>query len=464
MVRGLRYENAKQVAFQLPAYTYYDPPVSMQRIVNIFPDRLTAQDQERFVLRKFQGYQFWAGFSEGTILATHVFKNVLYVATKTSLLKVQPDKSFLKIGTYAGADAVQIRNTANALVLRIDSAIYTHTTADGDSLVLVTDVDLEPSDDIEIINNYVFSIKEGNSGQFQWSDFNTPSDWNALNFATAEYKADRLNAIATVRNDLILFGDETVEFWAIVGGSNVVAPRGVASNIGCITKQSIANIKDILFFIGIDPLNNDTNIYRLEGYSPVPIASKHVKESISGQDLTNAYAFAHHEQGYDFYTIVIPNVTAFTYSIALDTWVERKSWDTLKGTFKADTKIKDMFRFNNQTLVCVKDQGTLHSLGGNTEGDDRFSWELILPFTSVKPYQRNISSFKLDILNNAGDIGLSFTRDEGLTWSFEDWRSVANTGRQTQDIYWHRLGYFERVAFRLRGVNQTTIIGACIGT
>ena len=464
MVRGLRYENNRQIPFQMPAYTFYDPPVSLQRLVNIFPDRLAAQDQERFTLRKFQGYEFWLGFNEGAILATHVFKGVLYVATGTALLKVQTDKSFVKIGTFGGADEIQILNTANLLVLRVDSALYTHTTNDVDSPVLVTDPDLQPSDDITIINNYVFSVVQGQNGQFQWSDFNDPDDFSALNFATAEYRADRLNAVVSLRNEFLLFGDATVEFWAVVGGSNVVSPRNYASNIGCITKESIVIIKDVLFFIGVDPANNETSIYRLQGYNPVSIASRHIKDKISGLDLTDAYGFSHHEQGYDFYTIVIPDQTAFTYCIELDSWVERRSWNALNGTFKADTNVKDTIRFNNQTLVCARDQVSLFKIGGDGEADDRFPWEVVLPFNSVKPYKRMISSVKLDVLNGSGEIGMSFTRDEGRSWSAEDWRSVTDTGQQTQDIYWHRLGYFDRMALRFRGENQTTIIGGCIGT
>lgn len=464
MVRGLRYENNKPISFQLPAYSFYDPPVSLQRIVNLFPDRLSPQDQERFVLRKFQGFEFWKGFNEGVILATKVFKGVLYVATGTALLKVQPDKTFVKIGTFGGADEIQISNTSNSLVLRVDGALYTHTTNDVDSPVLVTDADLQPSTDIEIINNYVFSVVQGDDGQFQFSDFNDPDSFGALNFATAEYKADRLNAIVGFRNEFLLFGDSTIEYWAVVGGSNVVSPRNYASNIGCITKESIKIIKDQLFFIGVDPENNETSVYSLQGYNPVSIASRHVKQKISNVDLSSAYAFTHHEQGYDFYTIVVPDVCAFTYVIALDTWVERKSWDTLKGDFKADTSIKSTFRFNNQTLICAMGQVSLFSIGGNTEMDIYFPWEIVTPFNTIKPYKRNISSIKLDMLNGSGDIRMSFTRDEGRSWSFEDVRSVADTGQQTQDITWHRLGYFDRVAFRFRGSNQTTIVGACLGT
>lgn len=463
MVQGLRYENSREISFKLPAYTFYDPPVSLQRLVNIFPDRLSPQDQEQFILKKFQGYSFWLGFNRGAILATHVFKNVLYVATGTALLKVQPDKSYVQIGTFGGADEVQITNTANSLVLRVDSALYTHTTNDVDTPVLVTDADLQPSDDITIINNYVFSVVEGNAGQFQWSDFNDPDSFGALNFATAEYRADRLNAIIGFRNEFLLFGDTTIEYWAVVGGSNVVAPRNYASNIGCITKGSIRIIKDDLFFIGVDPENNETSVYQLKGYNPVSIASRHIIDKLSGVDLSDAYAFAHHEQGYDFYTFVIPDVAAFSYCIKLDAWVERRSWNAFNGSFKKDTNIKNAFRFNNQTLICARNEVSLFMMGGNGEGDDRFPWEMIVPFSTIKPYNRNISSLHLDMLNGSGDVGMSFTRDEGLHWTAEDWRSVVDVGQQTQDIAWHRLGNFDRVAFRFRGENQTKIIGGYIG-
>lgn len=464
MVRGLTYENNKQVPFKLPAYTFYDPPISMQRIVNLFPDRLTPQDQEQFVLRKFQGYQFWVGFNEGVILDAHVFKNELYVATASALIKVSTDKTFVKIGTIAGAEEIQIENTANSLVVRIDSALYTHTTNDLDPLVLVSDPDLQPSVDITIVNNYVFSVAQGLNGQFQYSDFNDPDSYSALSFATAEYRADRLNAIVSLRNEFLLFGNTTIEFWAVVGGSRVVSPRNYASNIGCITKDSIVIIKDVLFFIGVDPQNNETSVYRLEGYSPVNIASRHIKQSISSLDLTNAYAYSHHEKGYDFYTIVIPDQACFTYCIALDTWVERKSWDALAGNFKKDTNVKYAFRFDNQTLLFAKNSVSLFELTGDTENDVYFPWEIITPFNTVRPYKRNISSLKLDMANGSGDIGMSFTRDEGRSWSFEDWRAVDDIGNQSQDIYWHRLGFFDRVAFRFRGSKQATIIGGCIGT
>lgn len=464
MVRGLRYEGARQIPFQLPAYTFYNPPVSPQRLVNIFPDKLSPQDQGQFSLRTMQGYEFWLGFNEGTILATHVFKGVLYVATKTALLKVQPDKSFVKIGTFGGAEEIQIANTAGSLVLRVDAALYTHTTADGDTPVLVTDVDLQPSRGISVVNNFVFSVIDDDSGQFQWSDFNDPDSFGGLSFATAEYRADQLNALISHRNEFLLFGNTTIEFWAVVGGGNVVSPRNYASNIGCTAVKTIKSLKDNLFFLGVDPNNNMADVYIMQGYNPVSIASRHIKEAISGVDLSNAYAFTHHEQGYDFYTFVIPNVCSFSYIPVADVWVEYKSWQNSNGSFKADTNVIDCVSFNNTTLVVARNQYSLFELKGNKQADDIMFWEMIMPFNTVKPYKRLISSLKLDMLNGAGNVAMSFSRDEGRTWSFEDWRSVKDNGLQLQDITWNRLGHFDRCAFRFRGSEQTQIVGGCIGT
>lgn len=463
MVRGLKYENAKQAPFQLPAYTYYDPPVSLQRIINMYPDRLSPQDANKFVLRKFKGYEFWLGFNEGIILALHVFKGFLYVATKTALLKVASDKTFVKIGTIGGAEDIQILNTSNLLVLRIDSAIYTHTTNDVDNLVLVTDPDLQPTSDITIVNNYVFSVISGQDGQFQWSDFNDPDDFDALNFATAEYRADRLNAVVAHRNEFLLFGDTTVEFWAVVGGSNVVAPRNYASNIGCITKDSIQSIKDDLFFIGIDGKDGQVGVYLLRGYQPSNIASKAIITILSGIDLNAAYAFTHFEGGYDFYTIVVPDVCSFSYLPALDSWVERKSWDSLSGAFKNDTNIKNSISFNNKTLVQAQNQSALFMLGGDQEADDIFPWELIFPSTTVKPYKRCVSSFNVEVLYASGLIGMSLSQDDGRTWLADDWRDVDDLGMGARVLTWHRLGWIERGAFRLKGYNETTLLGGWLG-
>lgn len=464
MVRGLRYSSAKRTPLRMPAYTFYEPPFSLQRLVNIYPDKLEGQDQQPYVFRRMQGFEFWLGFIDGVILAHKIFKNVLYIATANSLFKCQTDKSFVKIGTIGGASDVQILNTASSLVLRIDAAIYTHTTNNVDSLVQVVDADLQPSEHLAVINNYVFSVVQNGDGQFQWSDFNNPSSYDALNFATAEYRADGLNSIVDHRNEILMFGDNTIEFWAVVGGSNVVAPRNYASNIGCRFKNTIKKIKDSLYFMGTDPLNNEISVYRLNGYNPVQVASKYVKKVLSGVNLSDAYAYTHHENGYDFYTLVVPGVGSFSYITVLDTWVERRSWNVDQGVFKKDVDISEAFSFADETLMYNKDVGSLFRLGGNTENGVIMPWEIVTPYKVNKPYNVTLSQIELDIAAGAGIVGMSFSRDEGKTWTGEDWLETPLEGREDTSLVWNRLGSHHRVAFRFRGFGNADITGAYIGT
>ena len=464
MVRGFQHYGTEKAPFVLPLYTDYEPPFSLQRLVNIFPEKQGQQAQKSAIYRKCEGYSFWLGLNLGVILAHHVFKGFLYIATATKLLKIAPDQTFEVISEIAGADVIQIDNTASLLVMRIDSAIYTHTTDALDDLVQITDPDLQPSDFIRVLNNYVFSAIQGEEGQFQFSDFNTPSNYDALNFATAEYRADRLNAIIDVRNEFILFGDTSIEFWAVVGGNDVVRPRNVASNYGCKSPKTIKRIGDQLFFLGVNPLNNQNSVYILNGYSPQDITSAHVRKVLTGVDVSDAYAYTHIEQGYEFYTIVIPDVCAYSYCMRLDTWIERRSWDKNIGGFKNDVDVVDVFSFANKTLCYEKELGSLFALGGEKEADNLMPWEIITPYVTQKPKRTPIKEIELDVQSGAGNIEMSFSRDDGRTWSNGDWRQAPEYGQENTPMIWRRIGSPIRAAFRFRGYGLANITGGYIGS
>lgn len=61
------------------------------------------------------------------------------------------------------------------------------------------------------------------TGQFYWSDV-LAGNINALNFATAENQPDRLFDVLFVDDTLLLFGSETIEFWANTQGDPPFTP------------------------------------------------------------------------------------------------------------------------------------------------------------------------------------------------------------------------------------------------
>lgn len=122
---------------------------------------------------------------------------------------------------------------------------------------------------VAFLDQYIIAAQKG-TGLFKWSAVGNPIDWDTLDFATAESNSDDIQALVTNTREVIIFGTQSVEFWA----SNVDTPgftriQGATDQVGTYSPYSVCLNNGTIYFLD--------NEKRLRQYNP----GSHVSQIIS---------------------------------------------------------------------------------------------------------------------------------------------------------------------------------------
>lgn len=125
---------------------------------------------------------------------------------------------------------------------------------------------------IVFLDGYLFVINK-DTGDIYNSDLDNPASWTAGNYITAEISPDLACALAKVKNYLVCFGREGIEFFydaANLSGSPLGRNESFYKAVGLVS--NVTSIGDTLFFTG-KAKNQGPRVYKLEGDSLSPISN-----------------------------------------------------------------------------------------------------------------------------------------------------------------------------------------------
>lgn len=162
---------------------------------------------------------------------------------------------------------------------------------------------------------------EPGTGRWYFSDLNDLTTWDGLNFFTAEGDADFLVRTFADKNELLLFGTDTLEFWRVVGGDDVFSYNTFAQR-GCLAPFSIAAEDNSVFWLA-----NDYTVCRIDGYRPAIISTPVISEWLEGATTPeDAYAFIYTYRGHKFYVLTILGYGTRVFDISNGLWYTAQSW------------------------------------------------------------------------------------------------------------------------------------------
>lgn len=287
----------------------------------------------------------------------------------------------------------------------------------------------------------LFCVIEDNSGRVYWS---TPLDgrtWDALDFFTAERRADNLLDLAPLNDKLILYGQSTVEVWAHTGDSTLPFTRieGIGSQAkGIIDTGAWCEADNTVFHIG-----SDACVYRFaEAFERV---SDHwLEEKITVATSWSMFSFKLH--GHEFVCVRLNGTsgTSWLYDCATREWCEFQSnggqWEAQCAAMK-----------NTTVYLGHHSLGSIMVFSGWTEAA-----ALERRFTAATALDEPLSIDNLRLWANVGHaptgvtptVSLRYSRDAGNTWSSWIDTDLGNATDDGNDDYrvrpqWRRLGMFD---------------------
>jgi hypothetical protein len=241
------------------------------------------------------------------------------------------------LGELPGSDKVTIaRNNAATpnIVATCDAGVFNLFT--NSAPTSFADGDLPASNSCTSLNGYiVFSTGAGEIWATGLNAVTVGTDANT----NAQIKPDGLRRVVAIRGELFAMGDDSIQVYEETGDDpfplrykKITIPRGICGT------HAVSGWEDgwanELIWAGEDNI-----VYKLDGYSPVPISNEAVTRAIAGAaDRTLIEASVYMEGPYAIWSLTSPGEWTWEYNVSTGNWHERESEGRSDGRARCSVK------------------------------------------------------------------------------------------------------------------------------
>jgi hypothetical protein len=177
---------------------------------------------------------------------------------------------------------------------------------------------------ITFLDNYLVASTYG-SDQWGISGINDFTAWNALQFATAEARPDKVLSVIADHRELMLLGEKTIEPWNNTGAADFTFSRisGSIMETGCGAAYSTARGDESFFWISDQGL-----VMRAAGYQPQIISTRYLERRIKNYErFDDAIGWCQIWNGHTWYVITFPTANeTWIFDSATKLWHRRASF------------------------------------------------------------------------------------------------------------------------------------------
>lgn len=430
---------------RLPIHSYGTAPTSTARLVNAYAEVLPPDAKTPVKLTRSPGIAEWTTVGSGSIAGMHSALGALFVVSGSSLYRVDSNKNATLLGSVGSPGNIDIdSNTDSVVVVNEPNAYYW----DGTTFGQITDTDFPGAGDVEFLDNFLL-FREPNSGRFFSADLGSATDFDALNFATAEGSPDLMNGLKVDHRQAILAGTKSMEIWQNVGSSGFPFARAINGYIeqGCLNGRTLQKVNQSLMWLA-----DDYTVRRLEGVTPLRVSTHYIEQKLSETTVSAATAFSYSQGGHIFYVLNTPE-GAFVFDATTSEWAERE-------TYGADTwNMKHHAQAFGLELVGDATSNKIGYFSPTTYSEfgaiQRMEWT----YQPVYAEGRRAFHDRLEIVLEAGvglttgqgsdpQIMLDKSDDGGKTWQSLPNRSLGGIGEYSDRVVWHNLGSSRQRVYR----------------
>jgi hypothetical protein len=290
-------------------------------------------------------------------------------------------------------------------------------------------------------------------------------------FALKDSSSDNLVTLMENSRECWLVGERASEVWYNAGGANFSFSRipGVAPQIGCAAKQSIARLGASLAWLAKSERGENV-VIKTDQYGYTPISTQAVAAAISSYPLvSDAIAFVYEEEEHLFYQLTFPTadktwVYDATASDIAGTpqWHERASFTSSTGQFHR-ARANCFMNFQNLRMVGDFVSGYMHQMTRAVFTDAGFNSTTGLATTEPLVCVRRTpilwsrenrkrlfhSSLQIDFRPGVGlqtgqgsdpQVMIRWSDDAGESFGNEHWVTIGKAGRFKNRAMVRRLG------------------------
>ena len=408
------------------------------RLVNCYAEQAPINSKTPIKLLGAPGIAEYVEVGDGPVRGMARWDGMLFVVSGMSLYQVSAGGGRTLIGAVLGqGDVLMVPTRVDLVMVTSTGVTYRY---DGAALSQITDPDLPDIADADFTDGYLLTITK-DSDQFNASELNDSTDWDALQFASAESAPDKLVGIIVDHRQIILAGEDTVEIWWNAGTAGFPferIPNG-ALEVGCSAGRSLAKADNGVFW-----LDDERIVRRLAGLTPQRVSTHGVEEAIGGYDtVSDAVGFVYTIEGHINYVLTFPTQGAtWVFDITTGEWHERESYQ------RTDWRVAHHARIGGVEYVAERDSNRVGILtaSANTEWGDPLV--MLWTYKTIFGDGRRIKHRRFELTGRTGyvqggdapTVTLEKSDDGGLTWQRLPTRSFGGTGQTMARQRWFRLG------------------------
>lgn len=317
---------------------------------------------------------------------------------------------------------------------------------------------LYAADDVTTLSQRFIFNRRG-TGQIFWSD-TLSTNIDPLSFATAEASPDDVTALKSHQKQLWIFGELTTEVWYPTGDKDLpFAPiQGVGIDAGCLLPQTIRKFGESLIWVA-NTENGTNQVVMTQGYQLQRISNHALEKALNSYDTKHANAYVYQDEGHNFYVLNLPEANkTWVFDSATSLWHERAifkddKFQTHPAKYHVLWKGKHVFAHADQALLMGLTNSGVDKIGDEslTQVRERATHAL-----SRTPHMIRHNRLTLIAQQAVGthelnpQVMLSWSDDDGVTWSDSRWRGLGKRGQYQYRTFWTRLGASRNRAYRFR--------------
>ena len=418
-----------------------------ETLINLYP-RVSDGGKYQFTLTNSPGLAFFAELPTFPVIGLYNTVGKRFAVTPTRFYELFSDGRSREIGEVALGSRIDIADNGLQIVIVDGVSGYSYD-IDADEITKIEAEFFHPASSVTEQDGYFIFNKAGTNFFFITSllsvDF--PGDTQE-----AGGKTDPLVKVLSDHREVFLFGTKTTRVQYNSGDADFPFElnQGAYIEKGCAAPHTVVKQNNTVYFIG-----SDLMIYELTGYTPRRISTHAVESSIASVDLSDAFAYAHQENGHLFYTVTIP-AKKLTWRFDIST----RKWHICKDYHFGRHRSNCADFFDGKTLVGDFQSGRIYQMVSNYYTDDGapIEREVILPtinfgrdFTALNSFELDMSS-GVGLTTGQGDdpiAELTFSKD-GKTFSNIKQAKIGKKGKYLTRVKWNRLGSARQFMIKIR--------------
>ena len=364
--------------------------------------------------------------------------------------------TMVDVGTIAGTNRASFDDNGKQMIIVAEGLGWIMDETVSSTITAITDpafVSEGVPKQVKFLDSFFLLTLD--SKKFLRSAANNGLSWSALDSFTAEADPDDIVAPIVLKNQLLIAGTQTIEFFEDRGGifqrvNGMIINKGVAAPFG------IVNTSDSVMFIG-GGIKESPAIWEIVGSSVRKISTTAI-DIILGKFSTEileggtAYSFAKagaYIVGFSF------EKRTFEYNTITGKWNERSSKITDARGLVLNTRWRanSVVSAYNRIICADAIDGRIGEMSPDVY--DEYG-EPIVRTLITQPFKNQGASFsisELELTMEAGvgtavldpQIRMSLSKDSE-TFGNELWRGIGKIGQRMRRTIWRKLGRFPRYA------------------